>query len=130
MKMFCFAGIFAMIILALVFTAIPASAQPLPDTKPIEWTENYFERNSRLITEFLDKKIAGSELLRAKYWNRDFASSDAYQQSVAKNRERLKFITGVRDNRVGFDTPELICTLVLTDSESLLKCLFDENWIQ
>ncbi|MDR2643051.1 MAG: hypothetical protein LBC74_09680, partial [Planctomycetaceae bacterium] len=111
MKMFCSAGIFATIILVSIFPAISASAQQLPDTKPIEWTENYFERNNRLITEFLDKKIAGSESLRAKYWNRDFASLDAYQKSVAKNRERLKFITGVRDNRVGFDTPELIGTL-------------------
>ncbi|MDR1583287.1 MAG: acetylxylan esterase [Prevotellaceae bacterium] len=94
--------------LAAVFSG---KAQQLPDTKPIEWTENYFERNNRLITEFLDRKIAGSESLRAKYWNRDFSDSDAYQKSVAGNRERLKFIIGVRDNRIGFDAPELICTL-------------------
>jgi hypothetical protein len=43
------------------------NAQQLSGTKPIEWTENYFERNSRLITEFLDKKIAGSESSRTKY---------------------------------------------------------------
>jgi hypothetical protein len=112
--MFYFAGIFVMTISVSVFLAMSAfaqHAQQLPGTKPIEWTENYFERNNRLITEFLDKKIAESELLREKYWNRDFSDSDAYQNSVSKNRERLKFITGVRDPRVGFDSPELICTL-------------------
>jgi hypothetical protein len=112
--MFCFAGIFAMIISASVFTSTLTFAQQLPDTKPIEWTENYFERNNRLITEFLDKKIAGSESQREKYWRRDFSDSDAYQKSVAKNRERLKFITGVRDQRTGLDSPELINTLEST----------------
>ncbi|MDR1382282.1 MAG: hypothetical protein LBJ67_00325, partial [Planctomycetaceae bacterium] len=48
----------------------------------ITWTENYYERNNRLITRFLDKKIAVSEAGRAKYWKRDFAGIDAYQTSV------------------------------------------------
>ncbi|MDR1491580.1 MAG: hypothetical protein LBT05_02485, partial [Planctomycetaceae bacterium] len=65
----------ATIILVFVVAPVSASAQHLPGTKPIEWTENYFERNNRLITEFLDKKIVGSELLRATYWNRDFSNS-------------------------------------------------------
>ncbi|MDR1593434.1 MAG: acetylxylan esterase [Prevotellaceae bacterium] len=105
MKQYFFTTIFC---LAAVFSG---RAQQLPGTKPIEWTENYFERNNRLITEFLDRKIAGSESSRAKYWNRDFSDSDAYQKSVAGNRERLKFIIGVRDSRIGFDAPELICML-------------------
>ncbi|MDR1153241.1 MAG: acetylxylan esterase [Bacteroidales bacterium] len=91
--------------------SIFAQQQQLPDTSPIEWTENYFERNSRLITEFLDREIGESESRRAQYWNRDFSSRDAYQKSVEKNRERLKFIIGVRDRRIEFESPELICTL-------------------
>jgi cephalosporin-C deacetylase-like acetyl esterase len=91
--------------------SISVGQQPLPGTSPIEWTENYFERNNRLITEFLDAKINESESQRSQYWNRDFSSREACQASVEKNRERLKFIIGVRDKRVEFESPELICTL-------------------
>jgi cephalosporin-C deacetylase-like acetyl esterase len=106
------------------------NAQQLPGTKAIEWTENYYERNNRLITEFLDGRIAGSESSRAKYWNRDFSGRDACQQSVSKNRERLKFIIGVRDNRVGFDAPELICTLnqSATVAENATHSVFAIRW--
>ncbi|MDR1479268.1 MAG: dienelactone hydrolase family protein [Planctomycetaceae bacterium] len=106
--LFLIAGMSAIV---FVFTCGVLSAQELAGTKPITWTENYYERNNRLITQFLDKKIAVSEAGRAKYWNRDFADIDAYQKSVASNREHLKFIIGVRDTRVPFDSPERIETL-------------------
>ena len=68
-------------------------------------------KNNRLITSFLDGKIAESEAGRAKFWHRDFSSESAYEKSVEQNRERLKFITGVRDKRTPFDAPELCATL-------------------
>ncbi|GHU15904.1 hypothetical protein FACS1894163_04220 [Spirochaetia bacterium] len=70
-------------------------------------TENTVERNNRLITGFLDREIAASEGKRGTYWNRDFSGAEAYTQSVEKNRERLRFITGVRDERSPFEAPEL-----------------------
>lgn len=85
--------------------------QTLPGTEPLQWTEDYVERNNRFITQFLDKKITESETCRAKYWRRDFTGFDTYSKSVETNRERLKFIIGVRDNRAPFDSPELINTL-------------------
>ncbi|MDR1675323.1 MAG: hypothetical protein LBR86_02480, partial [Tannerella sp.] len=56
--------------------------------------------NNQKITAFLEKKIVASEAGRAGYWHRDFSSPEAWRESIETNRERLKFITGVRDVRV------------------------------
>ena len=91
-----------------------ATAQPLPGTdlltRPKDW--DCAENNTRQITAFLDAKIAESEQHRAKHWNRQFTGRKAYEQSVEKNRERLRFIVGVRDKRKFFDSPEFAGTLV------------------
>jgi len=69
-------------------------------------TDSIVAANNRHITAFLEKKIAASEAGRAKYWHRDFTDSEAYVKSVEANRERLMFITGVRDPGVSGE-PEL-----------------------
>ncbi|MDR1860517.1 MAG: hypothetical protein LBR06_06325, partial [Bacteroidales bacterium] len=60
-------------------------------------TDSIADANNKHITEFLDAQIAASEAGRARFWLRDFADSAAYNRSVEANRERLKFIIGVRD---------------------------------
>jgi dienelactone hydrolase len=67
--------------------------------------------NNRLVRAFLERKLAESEAARARFWQRDFSSAGAYARSVEKNRERFRFIIGVRDPRVPFDAPELCATL-------------------
>ena len=47
---------------------------------------------------------------REKHWNRDFSSPEAYNKSIEPNRQRLKKILGVVDDRVPFDAPELVGT--------------------
>ena len=90
-----------------------ASAQSLPGTDLLTTPDGWdcAENNIRLITAFLDAKIAGSEQDREKHWNRQFTDRTTYEQSVGKNRERLRFITGVRDKRKPFDSPEFAATL-------------------
>jgi dienelactone hydrolase len=83
----------------------------LPNTKPLTWTEDCAERNNRFVTEFLDKKIETGVQYRNKYWNRKFDSRENYENSVAKNRERFRFIIGARDNRIPYESPELCETL-------------------
>ncbi|MDR1746014.1 MAG: acetylxylan esterase [Tannerella sp.] len=101
-----------LLLTAISFLASGAmTAQTLPGTKPIEWTENYIERNNRLITQFLDKKLAASEEGRSKYWKREFVSVEAYEKSVTPNRERLRYIIGARDTCIDYEAPELINTL-------------------
>jgi cephalosporin-C deacetylase-like acetyl esterase len=107
-------------ITVMLFTVLSGYAQPAKDividektlgATTLTWTENSIERNNRIITEFLDRRIAGSEAQRHTYWNRDYAGVESYEKSVEKNRERFRFITGVRDERLSFEAPERCETL-------------------
>jgi dienelactone hydrolase len=44
---------------------------------------------------------------RQKLWNRDFSSTKDYEASVAPNRERLKNVIGLIDERVPFTAPSV-----------------------
>jgi len=69
------------------------------------------------VDRFLLSKTAESVERRAKYWNRDTSSLEAYEASVEPNRKRLGEILGLRDERVSFDAPELMAT---TDRPALI----------
>ena len=89
------------------------TAQSLPGTDLLITPDGWdcAENNIRQITDFLDAKTAESEQHRTKHWDRQFGNLAAYELSVEKNRERLRFITGVRDKRKAYDSPELVSTL-------------------
>jgi len=59
---------------------------------------------------FLLRKLDESAAGRPQFWHRDFSSWQAYEQSLAANRDRLARILGVRDPRVGKVELELIAT--------------------
>ena len=96
-----------------LFIASNAMTQSLPGTDLLSKLKDWdcAENNTRQITAFLDSKIAESEQHREKLWDRQFTSPEAYEQSVEKNRERLRFIIGVRDRRKPFDSPDYVGTL-------------------
>ncbi|MDR3234584.1 MAG: hypothetical protein LBT46_13145 [Planctomycetaceae bacterium] len=87
------------------------SPDVLSGTEALTVDEDCAVRNTRLITEFLDRKIAESGLHREKHWNRQFGNRENYEKSVEKNRERFRRIIGVRDKRKPFESPELCATL-------------------
>lgn len=58
------------------------------------------------IDRFLLKKIEESTAKRDRHWKRDFSSREAYEISVAPNRQRLARMFGIRDARV--QNPTLI----------------------
>ena len=62
------------------------------------------------INKFAERELAESVARRAQFWHRDFSSPKAYEKSVAPNRERLRTILGVVDERVKPDAFELITT--------------------
>jgi len=104
--------------LAICITAIAFSAssgfagelKPLPGTQPLtiqgDIASNLVAGVDRFLLRELEKSVDG----RGKFWKRDFSSSEAYNQSIATNRARLRHILGVRDNRKSFDGPELVGT--------------------
>ncbi len=62
------------------------------------------------INRFAERALAESVARRAEHWHRDVSGPQAYAKSVAPNRERLRTILGVVDQRVKPDAFELITT--------------------
>lgn len=63
------------------------------------------------IDRFLLSETKASLQSRAKHWNRDLSSAAAYEKSIEKNRTHLSWLLGVRDERIAFESPELVETL-------------------
>lgn len=87
------------------------SGPPLEGTQPLTMEGDIAAAMVAGIDKFLLREIELSVERREKYWKRDFSSAEAYSKSVEPNRQRLKKILGVVDERVAFDAPELIATV-------------------
>lgn len=83
------------------FAGASAAAEPLPGTAPLDWPEA--DLSTRLMDgahRFVERQIRESEAKRARFWKRDFSSREAYEKSVETNRQRLREILGVVDERL------------------------------
>ena len=103
--------------LFLPFAACAQDAGPLPGTKPLTQQGDLSAQMVAGVDKFLLREIEQAEAGRTNFWKRDFASRQAYEKSVAPNRERLRKIIGAVDERVPVRALELIGT---TDEPSLL----------
>ncbi len=96
-------------IFALFAVALPGiAAEPLPDTKPLTEQGDLAAKMVEGIDKYLMREIAASVEKRKQYWKPDFSSPEAYVKSVQPNRERLKKILGVVDERVPFTDLEYV----------------------
>jgi dienelactone hydrolase len=84
------------------------SAEPLPNTKPLEVKGDLAAIMVEGIGKYLDRELAASVEKRKQHWKIDTSSPEAYAKSVAPNRERLKKILGVVDERVKFTDIEYV----------------------
>ena len=93
-----------------------SSAAPLPNTKPLDDEGDLAARMVAGIDKYLDRELKASVEQRKQFWKPDFSSPEAYSKSVQPNRERLKKIIGVVDQRLppgleyvgGPDQPALV----------------------
>ena len=83
---------------ASAFSAL--RAEPLPETKPLTREGDLAAQMVEGIDKYLMRELAASVEKRKQYWKPDFSSAEAYTKSVQPNRERLKKILGVVDERV------------------------------
>jgi dienelactone hydrolase len=83
---------------------------PLPGTRPLTLEGDIASQLVDGVDRFLLRKLDESVAARAKHWTRDVSSVARYDASIARNRNRLAHILGVRDPRVPFDAPELVGT--------------------
>src|SRR5687768_18479837 len=91
----------------LLFASISLAA-PLPNTRPLTWTDDIASRMIDGIDQFLLNEIEQSTARRARHWKPDYSSEDAYTKSLEPNRKALAHILGLRDARIPFEAPELI----------------------
>jgi cephalosporin-C deacetylase-like acetyl esterase len=84
---------------ALLFACHPTDAGPLDGTQPLEWAGDLAAKMVEGIHTFLDRETAASVERRARHWHRDFSSPEAYEKSVEPNRQHLREILGVIDER-------------------------------
>ena len=67
--------------------------------EPLTWEGDIASRLVDSVDAFLLQEIERSTAGRAQFWQRDFSSPKAYQQSIAPNRERLARRLGIREPR-------------------------------
>jgi dienelactone hydrolase len=96
------------ILLALGLLLSSLAAEPLPDTKPLTEEGDLAAKMVAGIDKYLMRELAASMKKRKQYWKPDFFSAEAYSKSVQPNRERLKIILGVVDERVPFTDLEYV----------------------
>src|SRR5262245_4684537 len=84
----------------VVATLAPLHAESLPDTKPLTREGDLAAQMVEGIDTYLMRELAASVEKRKEHWKPDFSSVEAYTKSVQPNRERLKKILGVVDERV------------------------------
>lgn len=110
----------ALLLALYLVSPAPAKGQSVeayPGTTPLTVEGDIASEMIDGIDRFLLQEIDASVEGRAKHWNRDFSSPEAYNKSIEPNRKRLAHILGVRDERIPFDAPELIAT---TDTPALV----------
>ncbi len=93
----CCVGLICLIVCSL---APLAAAESLPGTKALDWPEE--DLSARLMDgahQFVERKIAEAGGARSQYWKRDAASREAYEASIAENRQNLREIIGAVDPR-------------------------------
>jgi cephalosporin-C deacetylase-like acetyl esterase len=97
-------------------SASTAAEKTLPNTQPLTIEQPLDEFMIDGLDRFCLRELAGSPARREKMWNRDFSSVEAYQKSIAPNRERFREYIGAVDNRLTSVAPgkfgfELLSTL-------------------
>src|SRR6266487_2117040 len=92
------------------FLAAAAQDATLPGTKPLELPGDLSAQMVGGIDKFLLREIERAAVERTNFWKRDFSSREAYEKSVAPNRERLRRLIGAVDERLPVKELEFVAT--------------------
>jgi dienelactone hydrolase len=95
-------------VLLLGLIAVPVHADPLPNTRPLTRDGDLAMQMVEGIDKHLMRELEASVKKRAQYWKPDFSSPEAYAKSVEPNRQRLRKILGLVDERVPFKDLEFV----------------------
>jgi dienelactone hydrolase len=79
----------------------PAAPGPLPQTAALDWPEE--DLSARMMDgahRFVERQIADTQARSGRFWKYDTSSTAAWHRSVEDNRDRLREIIGVVDERL------------------------------
>ena len=102
----CLAFVFAVLMSTHLVAADPV---PLPNTAPLTMEGDVAMQLVEGVDKFLLRKIDASAAARDKLWPMD-VKPDQRETLAAEKRQRLALMLGVRDQRVAFESPELLET--------------------
>src|SRR4051812_21568746 len=92
----------------LFVPCVPCLAAALPGTQPLEDKDDLTTKMVAGIDAYLTRELAASPEKRKQFWKPDFSSPEAYAKSVEPNRQRLRKVLGVVDERKKFDDVEYV----------------------
>src|SRR5437867_10229245 len=98
MRYIVLSGFWLCLCVSIVAAAEPPA--PLANTSPLTWDDDLADRMMDGLHRFVERKIEQAVANRQQFWKRDTSSPEAYEKSIAPNRERLKKIIGLVDQRV------------------------------
>ena len=87
-------------LLLLVAGAALLQGAALPGTNLLQESRDWKRETTAQLDALLMQRIGDARALRPQYWQRDFSSLEAYQRSIAANRQRLRERIGAIDSRV------------------------------
>ncbi len=88
----------------------PGAAESLPATKPLTTEGDLAAQMVAGIDRYLMRELAASVPRRQALWKPDYTSPEAYTRSVEPNREHLRRILGVVDQRLPVTDLEYLST--------------------
>lgn len=86
--------------LFICVSAAYGDGPPLPNTDELTWQGDLADRMMDGLHKFVESKIATAIEQRESLWQRDTSSAEAYNKSIEPNRQRLKKLIGLVDQRV------------------------------
>jgi len=94
------AALAAMVVLTGVLLSAAEPSPPVfPGTQPLTQTGDLAAALVGGIDRYLDRVLEAAPAARARHWNRDLSSPEAYGRSIETNRQQLARILGVVDRR-------------------------------
>jgi cephalosporin-C deacetylase-like acetyl esterase len=96
-----------MLLQTLLLTAT-LGAEPLPSTKPLDDKDDLAAKMVAGIDAYLTRELAAAPEKRKQFWKPDYTTPTAYVKSVEPNRQRLKKLLGMVDDRKKFDDIEYV----------------------
>jgi dienelactone hydrolase len=87
----------------------PANDEPLPATQPLTLQGDLADLLVAGVDKFLLRELDLSVERRARHWNRDFSSAEAFTKSLEPNRKRLAHMLGIPYSRpAAGQTPDIV----------------------